>query len=344
MVGEILPPMNGWIWRQKITITSSVSLSNYPVMFTIIKGGTSSNDVIGVSVLNLKNDFSDIRFTASDGTTALKHWIRNDLLTLPTNNAEVWVKIPSLPIGTTTIYLYYGNPSASDSSDPVNVFDFFDHFPGTAFDATKWTWQSQSYGAINVANSILSFTWSSAPTWITAYAGAYNMPRGVNTFILASFKPTYIANSNAGAGIGWDAGWEGHAQAFFASRSTLSTINMRLDNGSKRSSPTVATTTLTTAAFNRIKLSRFTGDLRLKINNESEISYASYSTYLHSETINTVMVSDRPGSTVYCDWYALGQIVNTPPTFVCDAPVSNLIRGTTYTPNRKSMQLRRPLC
>jgi hypothetical protein len=51
--------------------------------------------------------------------------------------ATVWIKVPSLAAGgSETVYMYYGNPTASSASDGNAVFDFFDDFSG---DLSKWT-------------------------------------------------------------------------------------------------------------------------------------------------------------------------------------------------------------
>jgi hypothetical protein len=54
-----------------------------------------------------------------------------------TPQATLWIKVPSLPAGgSQTVYMYYGNPTASSASDGNAVFDFFDDFSG---DLSKWT-------------------------------------------------------------------------------------------------------------------------------------------------------------------------------------------------------------
>lgn len=78
-------------------------------------------------------DFSDIRFTASDGTTELKYAeveIVND------NYAIFWVKLTdNLTDGNSTIYIYYGNSVAVSTSDWDNTFIFSHDFED---DLAKW--------------------------------------------------------------------------------------------------------------------------------------------------------------------------------------------------------------
>jgi hypothetical protein len=74
---------------------------------------------------DMQPDFSDIRFLDSDNSTELSHW--RESYTASTS-ATFWVRVPSIPSGTKTIYLYYGNPAASSASDGWSTFEFFDDF------------------------------------------------------------------------------------------------------------------------------------------------------------------------------------------------------------------------
>jgi hypothetical protein len=66
-------------------------------------------------------DYGDIRFTDSDGSTLLNYWQEAD--------GRFWVKVPSIPASSTkTIYVYYGNPSATSVSNGRATFVLFDDF------------------------------------------------------------------------------------------------------------------------------------------------------------------------------------------------------------------------
>ena len=58
---------------------------------------------------NTLDDGSDIRVTASDGTTELPFWIEE--WNKAGTTGTIWVKVPTLPTGGMTVYLYYGNPA-----------------------------------------------------------------------------------------------------------------------------------------------------------------------------------------------------------------------------------------
>lgn len=56
------------------------------------------------------------------------------------------MNVPSVPAGTKTIYMYYGNSGATSLSNGNSVFEFFDDFSGTTLNTGKWT--------VNAVNSI----------------------------------------------------------------------------------------------------------------------------------------------------------------------------------------------
>lgn len=73
----------------------------------------------------MKSDFSDIRFTNQAGNIDLSYFVQQKI---NSQSADVLVKLPSLPRGDNTIYLYYGNSGANSLSDVNNTMDFTDHF------------------------------------------------------------------------------------------------------------------------------------------------------------------------------------------------------------------------
>lgn len=77
---------------------------------------------------------NDIRFTEDDGISLLSYWIED--WDVSGSHASLWVKLPSIPISGATLYLYYGNLSASSASDGTAAFEFFDDFE---INLAKWT-------------------------------------------------------------------------------------------------------------------------------------------------------------------------------------------------------------
>jgi len=77
-------------------------------------------------------DGSDLRFTDSDGRTELPYYLENfNNSTTGKKNYRVWVKT-DVGAGTTKdIYMYYGNSSATSSSNGNNVFELYEDGDGS---------------------------------------------------------------------------------------------------------------------------------------------------------------------------------------------------------------------
>jgi len=83
-----------------------------PITITNNAGATLTNCLIRFSITryaDMRSDYGDIRFKREGDANWLSYWIEDSTV----NPANVWVKIPSLPIGASTLYLFYGNPSAT---------------------------------------------------------------------------------------------------------------------------------------------------------------------------------------------------------------------------------------
>jgi hypothetical protein len=117
-----------WGYRTPVTIDNSANaaaLTDYTVQIN-----ASVQDLISAG--KMRSDRSDARFTDTDGTTLLGHWIAPD--------NQFWVKVPNIPAGTTkSIFMYYGNPSSGNASSGANAFYFFDDFENGTLDTTKWS-------------------------------------------------------------------------------------------------------------------------------------------------------------------------------------------------------------
>jgi hypothetical protein len=97
-----------------------------PTTITNSTGGALSGYQVKVAVnydSDMQPDFDDIRFADSDGLILLSHW-RESYAT--STSATFLVKIPSVPSGTKTIYMYFGNPTIGSASDGASTFEFFD--------------------------------------------------------------------------------------------------------------------------------------------------------------------------------------------------------------------------
>ncbi|MFC1768629.1 DUF2341 domain-containing protein [Nanoarchaeota archaeon] len=96
-----------WGFRREIALSNpGVALDDYQVLLDI------SYDS------DMNYDYSDLRFIASDGVTILPFWIQS----YDASSAKVWVKTDVHP-GSSSIYVYYGNPSAFLDSSFENTME-----------------------------------------------------------------------------------------------------------------------------------------------------------------------------------------------------------------------------
>jgi len=148
--------LSGWQYRKSHVINSASGAgTNYQVKIKVYYGtGTDSGENVYLNG-KCKTDFGDIRFTRSDGATLLDYWMESKV---DSDNAVFWVEVADdLSTNPVTIYIYYGNATATTTSNGANTFLFFDDFLGTDIDTTKWSVSSHT-GTRTVSNSILTLT------------------------------------------------------------------------------------------------------------------------------------------------------------------------------------------
>jgi hypothetical protein len=127
-------------------------------IYVYFNSGNNTQDSVFLDK-NCKSDFSDIRFTSSDGFTRLNYWLESKV---DEQFAIFWVKVNQSLDNSGFIYLYYGNNDAQSESDGLNTFLFFDDFNGESIDGSKWNvryWANPYYGtgtaSYSIANSKL---------------------------------------------------------------------------------------------------------------------------------------------------------------------------------------------
>lgn len=111
-----------WASRKKLILNGTASgadikadLASVPVLVRLHTGN--------FDFLSAKDDGSDLRFISGDDATPLKYHIESyDALN---ELAVIWVQIPKLTAGSdaNTVWLYYGNDSASAGDDPKGSYD-----------------------------------------------------------------------------------------------------------------------------------------------------------------------------------------------------------------------------
>jgi hypothetical protein len=131
--------LSGFNYRIPITIkeNSGKNLIDYQILITL-------NTQSLISAGKMRSDCGDIRFTDSDGISLLNYWLESGC---NTQNTRIWVKVPSiLARSTKTIYLYYGNSSATSLSNGDATFVFFENFDPNKNWVLSGKWHYTTYG------------------------------------------------------------------------------------------------------------------------------------------------------------------------------------------------------
>jgi hypothetical protein len=117
---QVGPPWynSAWHYRRPVTISnSSILLNNYQVLIKLTNSNFNFN--------RAKDNGSDVRITSDNGITELDYWIES--WDKPNSRAYIWVEVPSLGNGVTTIYMYYNYSGAiTTTSNGLLTFDFFE--------------------------------------------------------------------------------------------------------------------------------------------------------------------------------------------------------------------------
>ncbi|MHA1952151.1 MAG: DUF2341 domain-containing protein, partial [Candidatus Thorarchaeota archaeon] len=142
----------------------------------------SDFDTDEVTLQGLCNeDFSDIRFTGSDGETELSYYIETQV---DGSYASIWFNVSESLESDGSVYLYYGNSGASTSSDGDGVFIEFADFEEGNLNDLNWSQNdvavSTTYARTGTYSMRCNITGASAGGWeftggvvqtITAFGG-----------------------------------------------------------------------------------------------------------------------------------------------------------------------------
>ena len=194
---------DGWSRRALVTINNSGSaLTDFQVRVDVTYDA------------DMQPDFDDIRFKDSDGSTELSHWRESYT---DSDSAIFWVKVPSVPSGDKTIYMYYGNADASSASDGNATFIFFDDFSG---DLSKWNIHidtdvaiTSSYGnpapSLEISGGITSSPYGFAAIGSDAtYTGFQDGIIEADIYPATEALPEIIFRGNYPANTGYKGRWD----------------------------------------------------------------------------------------------------------------------------------------
>lgn len=102
--------------------TDSSFICMKPISITNRIGTVKENYAVKLIVqydTDMNQNYHDLRFKHEDYPTQwLPYWIEN----YDSSQAVVWVNLPTLPTGSSTLYMFYGKPGASSQSNFYSVF------------------------------------------------------------------------------------------------------------------------------------------------------------------------------------------------------------------------------
>jgi len=145
---------------------------------------------------DMRPDMADIQMGDMQGNP-LPFWTER----VTTNSqAVVWVKIPSLAaLGTTNVYLYYGNSSVTNRGDGDAVFRFFDDFEDGVINTNKWPLRNLGT-CITESNGALKVTMVNGSNY---YLQSGTYPASTVPFVLECRTRTLAAPYNGWSPMQW---------------------------------------------------------------------------------------------------------------------------------------------
>lgn len=289
--------LTGWIYRKNHIINPAAGAgTNYQVNITAYYGaGADSNGGVYLTS-HSRTDFGDVRFTASDGSTALDYWMETKT---DSNNAVFWVEVAaSLESVAQTIYVYYGKsaatyPVGNDQAEMDATFLFADHFYGSALDTNKWQGDTSQP---TVSGSIMTFPASVAKS-ITSKTSS-----GLNTALRSKRQQTTTASNWNLFGLGTGSAYDTFNCLF------LSTTVIRIGDADSFASPA---SNFASGSYKTIDLLRNSASKAQVFEDGVEKTGSPYTTAANIPTANLpVRVEQGTGSTqILVDWVVLRKYV-----------------------------------
>ncbi|OFY20198.1 MAG: hypothetical protein A2W98_12710 [Bacteroidetes bacterium GWF2_33_38] len=134
----ISPNICNWTYRKQVLVDNQANadtLTDYSVMVLV-----NTAELIAAGKMNITG--SDIRFVTENNVT-LSYWIEPGIqgeYGMNKSSTHIWVKVPQL-LGSSsdTIFMLYGNSTATAKSNISTTFLFGDDFDDNSLDTNKWT-------------------------------------------------------------------------------------------------------------------------------------------------------------------------------------------------------------
>lgn len=240
----------GWSYRRPITITNTAqALTNYQVLVTL---DTASL----ISAGKMQPGGLDIRFVVDNST--IPHWVESGMNTAST---KIWMRVPSIPVGSSTIYIYYGNPSATSAENGTATFIYFNDFELETTGTPPAGWTSGEYPTSAAVSEELPFTGLKSLRLVrkTGESGGIwidlALPTGFEIFLKARANAARISRFGPAAWYGAFSGWPVRMPMFDYTFSPNREMTTRVDWGS----PVHTGHSFTPGQWHRLNL-RYTGE------------------------------------------------------------------------------------
>ncbi|KKR23527.1 MAG: hypothetical protein UT55_C0089G0002, partial [Candidatus Peregrinibacteria bacterium GW2011_GWE2_39_6] len=236
-----------WTNRRPIIISNlyGADLTNGNLFLALINANFSGGSDLDAAFDTAKADGSDIRFYDSDGTTPLGFWIEDWTYTndnTANDSATIWVRIPSVLTAGKTIYMDYGNPGATTTSDFNDVET--NNYAGDSSLVAQWEMDEGS-GTSVADSSGNGHTGAFDNAWLGADsnfasgnaiefngAGTHEMTTGlpINTTFSNDFTlETWVMVDEAADDWGWFFGEASGGLFLFGKQSGTATLHYNID-------------------------------------------------------------------------------------------------------------------
>jgi hypothetical protein len=150
--------LTGFSYRKSHVIQNAAGAGTlYQKQITVHYGsGTDGDDDVYLNS-HCRTDFGDVRFTDNDGSTLLDYWMESKV---DSDYAIFWVEvIDDLSTVEATVYVYYGAPTQTTTSNFDNTFIFGDPFDNITLNTNRWpSVDGNPTYTINAVNHYLEVT------------------------------------------------------------------------------------------------------------------------------------------------------------------------------------------
>lgn len=253
-------------WDASFTYRTPVNISNAGTTLTDYQANIPLNTQALVSAGKMRSDCGDLRIVASNDSAQLPFWIESGC---NTNATKIWVKAPSIPAGTSTIYAYYGKPTATNASNGTNTFMFFDDISGVYSWDSPWVDYTSDYAS--PPKSKFGYT--------TNLDGIYPTTTGVNLSEKANMPTSGVIEMNLKDLGGTTQEWLQLKSSTSTDSTTKMIFSMNIYTGrgfyrgdfATWSDLTVANT-LFNGSWNKLKVTYNSTSTKIKVNNDPEVS------------------------------------------------------------------------